>query len=290
MVAIFGRKFFCERLIFQLTKKNIHAVHVGESLRTIDFNQLQSHSTVHFIFSPTLSVLGILVLIRLKIMRKKIIVSWIGTDVFWVKTKLFRRLLSKIGNKLVDTNICVCYNLAKELKEMKIKSKVKPLPNFSIYKIQKLPSSNTVAVYLPDKFDYMWDFFSGNIIKRLVTEFPEVNFLILRNSGEKFSEKNVKCYEWIDDMEKLYSEVKIIIRLPLHDGLSNTILEALSMGRIMITTPVGIPYSKEASTYDEVKAHLAESLKNSQLNEVGSNHVHQNFNIEKITSDLIKIY
>ncbi len=290
MVAIVGAKTYGKKIENMLLNKDISAEFIGDSFRKIDNNKIQNHNIVHFIFSPTVTPIGIISLMKMKRKHKKIIITWIGTDVLWAKTKFFKTILAKFGNNLVDLNLCVSPNLKKELEEIKIKVKLQSLPFFSLYEIRPVSNYNKVLVYLPDKLEYMWDFFQGNIIKKLVKEFPEVEFIILGNSGKKFQEKNVKSIEWANNMEELYAQSKAVIRLPKHDGLSNTILEALSMGRTMITSNSSIPHCNEVTNYEEIKKILADTLEKPVLNNEGSKYVFKNYNLEKIIDELISIY
>ena len=289
MIAIIGVEPFGKKIEYYLKQKNVDAVFVSKLLRDIDFQKLQPHSIIHFVWSP-MSLRGYLTLRKLKKMKKKIVVSWIGSDVLEASTKPLPRFLSKISQKMIDVNLTVSENLKSELEGIKIIAKLQPLPVFSLYKIRDLPSEKKIAIFLPDKFKHNWNFYQGNIIKKLINAFPDVQFVITANSGRNFSEKNVKCLKWVDNMEKIYEQVRAVIRLPLHDGLSNTILETLSMGRTMITPPVDLPNCKIAKTFEEAKIHLDQVINNPKLNLEGSEYVHKHYDINKFTNELIGIY
>ncbi len=289
-IAIIGVTNFGKRLESQLNNKNVESLFISELLRDIDFKKLKSYSIIHFIWSPTLSVRGFLTLIRLKLMHKKIVVSWIGTDVLYANSRLLSRVITKISQSMIDINLVVSENLKKELNQIGIKAKLQPLPVFLLYKINEIPNQKRVSVYLPDKNKRDWSFYQGDIIKKLVKSFPDVEFIIVPNTGKNFSEKNVKCIKWTDSMEEIYSQVMATIRLPIHDGLSNTILEVLSLGRTMITSPVDFPYCKIATNFEEAKGHLQNVIENPSINIEASEFVHKNYNLAKFTDELIEIY
>jgi len=289
MIAIIGVEPFGKKIEYYLKQKNIDAVFVSKLLRDIDFQKLQTHSIIHFVWSP-MSLRGYLTLRKLKKMKKKIVVSWIGSDVLEAYTKPLPRFLSKICQKMIDVNLTVSENLKRELERIQINAKLQPLPVFSLYKIRDLPSEKKIAVYLPDQYKHKWNFFQGDLIKKLIKSFPEVEFIITANSGKNFSEKNVKSFKWVENMEEIYEQVRAVIRLPLHDGLSNTILETLSMGRTMITSPVDLPNCKNVKTFDEAKTYLEEVINNPMLNVEGSEYVHKHYDINRFTNELIGIY
>ncbi len=289
-IAIIGVTKFAKRLESQLNNKNVESLFISELLRDIDFKKLKSYSIIHFMWSPTLSIRGFLTLIRLKLMHKKIIVSWIGSDVLFANTSLLSKLITKISQGMIDANLTDSENLKKELNQIGIKAKLQRLPIFRFFKINEIPNQKRVSVYLPDEYKHNWSFYQGDIIKKLVKSFPDVEFIIVPNTGKNFSEKNVKCIKWTDNMEEIYSQVMATIRLPRHDGLSNTIMEVLSMGRNMITSPVEFPFCKIVHNYNDAKNHLEEVIKNPSLNLEGSEYVHKKFDNNKFTEEILSIY
>jgi len=291
MVAILGAKYPGERIVNKLKSKNVNVIFVTPSLRDIKFKKkLSTHKVIHYIGSPTVTFLGLLTLIRFKIWKKKILVTWRGSDVLIANTKPIFRFFTKTFQPLIDVNTALSEALVEELNGIGIKAKLQPNPVYTLYELQELPSEKKVAVYLPDKLDYQWNFYQGNMIKKLVNEFPEVSFIIIGNKGKNFTEKNVKCLGWVENTEEIYKQVRAVVRLPLHDGLSNTILEATSMGRTVIASSVNFSFCKIANNYEEVKKHLHDTLEKPILNVEGSKFVHKNYDCEKITNELISIY
>jgi len=291
MIAILGAERPGNKIVNRLKSKKIDAIVITPSLHDINFKKkIKKHDIIHFIGSPTVTFHGLLTLFRFKLWKKKIVVTWRGSDVLMAKTKSFYRFSSKFFQSLIDVNNALAPHLIEELEKIGVKTKLQPNPTFKLFKIRDLPNEKRFAVYLPDKMGYQWEFFQGSIIKKIVKEFPDIEFIITANSGKNFPEKNVKCLDWVEDMEEVYSNVLGVIRLPKHDGLSNTILEATSMGRIVIASSVNFSFCKIAKNYEEVKNHIKEILKNPVLNVEGSKYIHKNYDIEKITSELITIY
>lgn len=291
MIAVTGGTLFGGRIVTELKKKNVNAVLITPSLSDIHFKKkIKSHHIIHFIGSPTVTLIGILALTRFRIWRKKIVVSWIGFDVRRATGNIFWRFFSQILQPLIDVNITDDNDIVEELKNVGIISQTQPVPAYSIYEIRKIPNEKRVAVYLPDKLIDDFEFYQGNLVKKLVKEFPEVEFIILRNSGKYFSEENVRCIQWVENMEEIYDQVRGVIRLPKHDATGATIIETLSMGRTMIASATNFPHCKIVKTYEDAKKHLKEVIENPTLNMDGAEYVHKNYNNEKFVDSLITIY
>ncbi len=292
MIAVIGSEFFGKRIVNALQEKNVKAIYVPKSVEQGDQlkKELKDHDIIHFVTSPTIFFKEFRTLIRCRFWRKKIVVNWIGADVRRVLSKPFWRFVTKISQPLIDVNIATSQNLVTELNSIGVKAKFQPIPVYSIYDLRELTSENKIAVYLPDRTKKEFQFYQGDMIKKLVKEFPSVEFLIIRNSGRNFNEKNAKCLEWVENMEEIYNQVKCVIRLPLHDGTSGIVVETLSMGRNMISSNTQLPFCHIVNSFEDAKNHIIEIISNSNPNHEGSKYVHENFNSSKLTKELVSIY
>ena len=292
MIALIGLEFFCHELVKSLAKKNIEAEFIPETDLGITplRKKLKAHSIVHFIWSPTISKNGVKTLIYCKFLNKRILVDWVGSDVLILFRKPFWRFVTKLLQPLIDVNTATAPNLVKELKQMGIQAEYQPRAVYSLFQVQPLPRENKIAVYLPDKTERDWKFYQGDLIKKIVNEFPKIDFIITGNSGKRFNEKNVTCIRWTDNIEEIYRQVKAVIRLPLHDGTSGIIISTLSMGRTMIASNTELPYCKIANNFEDLKKHVSETIENSQLNAEASKYVHHHFNNTKLTEEIITRY
>ena len=290
MIAIMGESFFVNRVIRELQKKGIEASYVElRSSKTALRKTLKSHKIIHFIGSPTVSM-DFIKLILFKIWGKKIIVSWIGFDMRKARQILSRKIISKLCQPFISVNLAADDHTIKNLNALGIKAKLLPPPFYHLFQLRELPKDDKIAVYLPDMPQTLWDFYHGDWIKRLVNDLPTVEFIIIKNSGKNFSEKNVKCFSWVEEMENLYSQVKAVIRLPKEDSTGLTIIETLSMGRNMIASGMDFPYCKITNNYEELKNHVKSIINNSILNVDGSEYVHKNYNNTKFSNALIEVY
>jgi len=291
MIGEIGGGIFSKRIVEELNKCGIESILITPSLKDFNFkNKLKDFPVIHFTGSPTVSLVGIISLYRFKNWKKKIVVSWIGFDIRKVKNNWFWRLTSKILIKKIDVHITDDEFVAKELNELGIPAKSQPLPVYKIYSITSLSPLKQILVYLPDETINDFELYQGEMIKKLVKEFTNVNFLITRNSGKFFkNEKNAKCILWVDDMKKIYESSLAVIRLPKHDATGATIIETLSMGRVMIASETNFPYCEIINNYDELKQCVEKIIKNPKLNIDGSQYVHENYNNSRLANELIKI-
>ena len=204
MIGIIGNKFFGPRIVENLGKK-IEAVYLYPSLHDINFkNKIKNVKIIHFIGSPTVSLHGVLTLMRFRKWNKKIIVHWIGGDAWQATNKNRFKWYTSLCKNKIDLHLADDNRLALMINKLNINAKVQALPVARHYNLEPLPKEKNILVYLPDETEYFWNRFNGDIIKKIVKDFPEVNFTIIKNSGRYFDEDNVKCYEWVNNIEEYY--------------------------------------------------------------------------------------
>lgn len=284
-----GNEFFGKRMLESFNGK-IDAVFLYPSLKDLNFGKkIENVKVIHFIGSPTVSTHGLLTLLKLKMLKKKIIVHWVGADSWLANKKFHLKLYSKLFKNKIELHISIEKEIAKRLELLGIKSIIYPLPVATHYNLEPLPLKKQILVYAPDKEDYYWKRFNGELIKRIVNEFPNVSFIILKNSGKKFSEPNVKCFTWVKDMKKMYKNSLGMIRISEHDGFPGTIVETLSMGRYFVYSQE-FPFCKKATNFDELKKSIKEIINESKLNVSGREYVEKEYGLDSIAEGLIKIY
>ncbi len=289
MIGITGNKFFGPRIVDNL-KTKIGAEYFSPSLHDLRFKKkIEKLKIIHFIGSPTASLHGVLTLIRLRMWKKKIVVHWIGGDAWQVTNKKTLRLYTNLCKDKIDLHLADDERLASLLTKVGIDAAVQPLPVANLYELEPLPTEKKFLVYLPDETPYWWNRFNGEIIKKIVIEFPSINFIIIKNSGKFFNEHNVKCYKWVDDLHTIYKDVIGMIRIPIQDGLPGTMVELLSMGRHFIYSEK-FPHCYKADTFEELKNAINEIVTNTKLNKRGSEYVNEKYNQDHITENLINFY
>jgi len=290
MIALTGNSIFGNRILIQLQKKGIKSIFIEPDMGLRNFKkEISSNKIIHFVASPTVSM-ALTKLIISKILGKKTLVTWIGFDVRHTKYSKIRNLTTRFGKYFIDFNTATSKNLVNDLKAVGIAAKYQPIPVYSLFQISNLPKEKKIAIYLPDRNPADWELYQGKLIKKIIDVFSDVEFLVLGNSGKNFTEKNVKCIPWTENIGDIYKQVKAVIRLPLEDGTSGTVLETLSMGRTMIASNTLVPFCRNIKNFEEAKIAVVEVLEKNTLNIEGSKYVHDNFSNLKLTEDLIEIY
>lgn len=165
-----------------------------------------------------------------KFFKKDIYIHWIGSDVLMLNNK---KIIKKL-NKVVKKHFSCSSLIKKELHEKGIESVEIPIvPNFDNYDMASLPKEHSVLAYLPEGKE---EFYGGNLILSLARKYKNIKFFILANNSFGNSESNIINLGYVNEkeMEKVYNNISILIRVPEHDGLSLMLLEALIKGKEVI--------------------------------------------------------
>jgi len=223
-----------------------------------------------------------IVSLLMMLLRKQFIIHWIGTDVLsFSSEKASRGWRNRITRMLVygrtKVHISDSEYLLDELRQLGIDASVVCLfPEKIEADVMPLPKNFTVLSYWPN---YAKDYFAAQTIYRLAKDFPETEFRILRATGDRsISLGNLKFLGHRDDMENVYAEATVLIRLPKHDSLSAMVLEMLARGRYVIYNK-DFPYCYHARGYDDAKKALADIMKCREPNYKGSQFVRENFSV-----------
>lgn len=217
-----------------------------------------------------------------RILGKKIVVHWIGTDVLNF-TKLYEKEKKVINEQAI--NLAGSDLLKKELQEIGIKSFVVPIVSTEFcFEPLDAPQKHAVISYIPEARE---DFYGMDLLKMVATAFPSVDFYIVANSGKNDKQPlNNIHYEGFlnpNEMQALYKKSSVLFRFPQHDGLSMMVLEALGLGKTVIYR-YEFPFvltPKTNSVEDVIKVFEKVLSVSPKTNKEGSDFVNTNFSIEK---------
>ena len=285
-IGLLGSAYHYNILNYQLKKSGINSIIIKFSFESI-ISELRRVDIIHIIWGR-LEIKWIPKLIIAKLMRKKIICHWIGTDVMdSISKKRFKRL-AKLSNIFIDLQLAVSEKLVEEISSIGIKAVCIPLiPKNSSISSKPLPDKFTVLSYLPDA---KHEFYGSAIIYKLAQEFPDINFLVVEGTGKgQMKLENIKYLGWQKDMESIYSKSTILVRVPDHDGLPLMVLESLLHSRHVIFS-YSMPYCYHAKSYNQVKNALLDIRRNPTLNYKGAKYIDKTFNRKRIMKKLIKNY
>lgn len=212
-----------------------------------------------------------------KMLHKKVICHWIGTDVVLAKRNI--KLALKV-QKHISLNLAGSAFLKQELKEIGINAEEIPiLPIKMETEFSDVPKAHKVIAYLPEGKE---EFYGIKYVKAAAENFKEVEFNVVGNGNDKLNIPNVHFLGKIDkdEMEKLYNNSTILMRLPEHDGLSLMLLEALIKGKEVIYC-YDFPFTKKASNMKEMMVAMKLiTEKEPKMNIDGHNYVVEHYKIE----------
>lgn len=194
----------------------------------------------------------------LLVRRRPAVIHWVGTD---VQIALAEHARGRVSPRIVRnaTHWCDAPWLVGELATIGVTSEHVPLPIPGLPDDPPpLPDDFTVLLYLPvDAFDR--EVFDVNTLLRLPAAFPELRFVLIPSPADTLEgalPANCTAPGWVGDMDALYREVSVVVRLTSHDGMSFMVAEALARGRHVIWT-FPMEGAIRAEGYDAVSAAIA---------------------------------
>ncbi len=195
------------------------------------------------------------ILIRLR--RRPVVIHWVGTDVLIALDEHALGRASKSAARRAVHWVDAPW-LAGELDTMGIAAEHVQLPVDGLsQQAPPLPARFTVLLYLPvDAFDR--EVFDMETLLRLPAAFPDARFILIPSPAATLPgplPPNLETPGWVTDMDALWRDVTVQVRLTSHDGTSFMVLEALSRGRYSIWT-YPIDGGIAARGYDAVHAAL----------------------------------
>lgn len=160
----------------------------------------------------------------------KIVMHWCGTDVLNARKAYSEDLMDSalLGR---TTHLCNADWLQKELAQIGIAATLVPITGFptDIPEPPPLPKKFSILSYLGKGRE---KFYGVDKLVELARSFPDIPIRVAGISTYSESlPQNIFLLGWVRDMDKEYQDCVLCLRLPEHDGLSHSVLEALSHGR-----------------------------------------------------------
>lgn len=166
--------------------------------------------------------------------KTPLIMIWVGTDVI-TATAAFKS--GKYRKDYIENAVHFCEVnwIQDELKAIGINADIVNFASFDkkFQLMNPISQKFTVLTYIPNQRS---EFYGPNLFLNVARSFPDINFIIAGTKAEEYQPlpENVKALGWVEDMDSLYADVHLCVRIPEHDGLSTFILESLARGKDVI--------------------------------------------------------
>ena len=295
-VSILGYDFFAKNLAYELqkfdpTNKNIYVNKRGF------VNKIKG--IISIFLSKNVFIIGGEIY-KSKVMdvslflNKEIYIEWAGSDVLKAKNFFKKGMINEeYINKPIHFSEAKW--IQSELREIGIETN---LCKASLCNIEKNNKDN-IEFLTNNKsiiaFTYLGknreNFYGLNNIIKLAEKFPNVKFRVCGTDGENLVHlNNIEYLGWINNVNEELDNCNIFLRLIEHDGLSNTVLEALSKGKFIIYS---YPFDycetyKNDSELFAVFQKLINLTKKGNNNKEAINFVVKNYSKEILLKNLIK--
>ena len=155
---------------------------------------------------------------------------------------------------MVDIHCAYANNLHDEFKTMGLDSYDFPIVPIDIDSSSSvMPPRHAVLISIPDDVEERADFYGYSETIEIIKTFPQIPFYITRSiHPEKYQYDNVVFQGQISsaEMNKLYDEISIVIRLPKHDGQSLLLMEGTIKGKYLIYNHT-MPYTFHVDNVNE---------------------------------------
>lgn len=169
------------------------------------------------------------------ILKKKIVLHWIGTDVL-LAAEAYQKSGEVINTNYPHIDLVCAPHLKDELSQIGISAEYVPIfPPDILFEPLPLPDNHAVLSYIPEK---RAEFYGIRELRYLAEKFPHIDFHVVANSGESDAKPlpNIVYHGFLhwEELRELYKKCSILFRYTKHDGLPVMLIEALGLGRHVI--------------------------------------------------------
>ena len=208
--------------------------------------------------------------------KKPVVIHWVGTDALEAVQAAARGPLSR---RLVNgaTHWVDAPWLADELAPLGIRAEYVALPiPIPSGEPPPLPAEFRVLLYLQEDPEYR-QVFDVEALLRLPGALPQAQFTLVPSSAESLKgliagpwPQNLATPGYVRDMDALYRDTTVLVRLTTHDGMSFMANEALARARYVVWT-FPLEGAIQASGFDAVFAALSGLFERHKAGTLGLN-------------------
>lgn len=163
-------------------------------------------------------------------LKKKVVMHWIGSDVtiavdYHKDHSIKKRYLENI------THLCEVPWIQEELSQIGVYAGIAQIVTFTdkVSDLKQLPEKFSILSYASKGKE---EFYGIDKLIKLANDFPLIEIRIAGIENYfKPTPENIIFLGWINDMARQYRNCVLYLRLPEHDGLAFSVIEALANGR-----------------------------------------------------------
>jgi hypothetical protein len=163
-------------------------------------------------------------------MKKKVIMHWVGTDVINAVNDYKKQPTNQKYIKNI-THFCEVTWIQYELKQIGVDAHIVQIATFNDkdLNLKKFPADFSILSYMSKGRE---EFYGIDKLIQIAIDFPGIEIKIAGMTHyKKQLPKNIKLLGWVKNMPEQYNNCILFLRLPKHDGLAFSVLEALASGR-----------------------------------------------------------
>jgi len=201
-----------------------------KKVRNADFIIYQGYSKLDFF---EVRQLALAVFFGCPIIRK-----WSGSDIYYTINDFDLCKSVKQFNKIISLNLTSEHEgIIEELSSINIQGTLTPQVINKIkikneIKVNSPALKKSVLAYLPDG---RYEFYGFSYIESLIKSYPNINFIIVADKKHSLAKyKNVQSLGWIENMEPIWKDIGLLIRMTTHDGFPRSIVEALAYKKYVV--------------------------------------------------------
>lgn len=290
-IAVIGNSYFGNILTEQLRKtdkKNTYQFYNTDTKKIDQIRFIFNIFRIDVVYSVSASISGGGALNLATLFNKRIVQHFIGSDVLTAEQD-FKK--SNISDNLIKSSsfLCEVEWIKDELKNISIDATVVPIMAYKQEKKPKDFENLSVLTYMSKGKE---EFYGVQDYIALAKNFPKIPFKIAGIDSYENLPHNVKCLGWIDMIEELQNTT-VFIRNAEHDGLGFSVIEALSLGRIVLYN-YKFPHVQSFSNRENLIAEFKKIKKTFDKGELELNFkaiefVKQEFDEQKVISNLKEV-
>ena len=224
-----------------------------------------------------------------RLMGAHVIYHWIGSDVLSLTQAPAHDVRRRVRGLLRYGSgfLAVSQQLADELQGFGITCRVAALLPRRIWgPLMPLPRDFSVLCYMGNDPEV----YGADLILKLAEEFSEVPFFITGNGALGLrTPTNVKLLGRVEDIEAVYRQCTVLVRLNRHDGFPAMVPEALMRGRYVIynrphpETLCALDYRSASDALRYLKSVAAPNI-------AGRDYVMANYNPRREAEKILQVY